>query len=83
MATETTGKRILLALPVLNNALRKEVKYYLVFTLKALHAVHFCIVIISLICQQNAFTQNNTCIIINTLLHVSALIAPSSGTTVS
>jgi hypothetical protein len=40
-------------------------------------------VIIYLIYHQNAHIQRNTCIIINILLHVSTLIAPSSWRTLS
>ena len=37
------------------------------------------VAIISLMYQQNAHAQYNTCIIINALLHVSAPTSPSSG----
>jgi hypothetical protein len=40
----------------------------------------FFIVVNSLIYQQNTYIQQNTCIIINTMLHVSMLIAPFQET---
>ena len=39
------------------------------------------LVIIYLMYQQNAYIQLNTCIIISTVLHISAVLAPSSGGT--
>ena len=41
--------------------------------------INNCITFMSLTHQQNAHVEYNTCIIISTLLRVSACIAPSSG----
>jgi hypothetical protein len=52
---------------------------------KALYSVYLSNnnYIYNMVYQQNAHIQYNTCTVINTVLHVSALIEPSSGWTLS